>query len=76
MRARVSGLYPNYPEDFFEEGAVMPTYEYHCNACHTNFSLRERMDEHAAGGTVCPNCKSRDVERVMSGFYARTPRKS
>ena len=53
----------------------MPTYEYHCNACHANFSQREKMDEHG-GRVVCPQCKSQDVERVMSGFYARTPRKS
>jgi len=54
----------------------MPTYEYHCNACHANFSQREKMDEHGEKRVVCPQCKSRDVERVMSGFYARTPRKS
>ena len=26
--------------------------------------------------TVCPKCRSRDVERVISSFYPRTPRKS
>lgn len=54
----------------------MPTYEYHCNACHENFSTREKMSEHRTEHAVCPRCKSRDVQRVMSGFYARTPRKS
>jgi putative FmdB family regulatory protein len=54
----------------------MPTYEYHCRSCDRNFSVRERMDEHSASGAVCPNSRSRDVERVISDFYPRTPRKS
>jgi putative FmdB family regulatory protein len=54
----------------------MPTYEYHCRSCNRDFSVRERMDQHSASGAVCPECRSRDVERVISDFYPRTPRKS
>jgi putative FmdB family regulatory protein len=54
----------------------MPTYEYHCRACHETFSLRERISEYASGAVTCPKCHSRDVERLMSDFYAKTPRKS
>ncbi|HXY29183.1 MAG TPA: zinc ribbon domain-containing protein [Gemmatimonadaceae bacterium] len=54
----------------------MATYEYRCRSCHATFSVRERMSEYDAAHAVCPQCKSRDVERVLSEFYARTPRKS
>ncbi len=54
----------------------MPTYEFQCRKCGEHFTrarahLRSRQVE-----TACPKCKSSDVERVLSGFYARTPRKS
>lgn len=54
----------------------MPTYEYRCRACHQSFVVRERISEHEAANVLCPKCRSRDVDRVMSDFYARTPRKS
>lgn len=54
----------------------MPTYDYHCRSCGRDFSTREKIADHDPGAATCPNCKSRDVERVMAGFYARTPRKS
>lgn len=54
----------------------MPTYEYECRSCHETFSIRERMSEHGAGQIQCPKCHSRDIRRLMSGFYAKTPRKS
>ncbi|HEX5436298.1 MAG TPA: zinc ribbon domain-containing protein [Gemmatimonadaceae bacterium] len=54
----------------------MPMYEYRCTACHETFSRQEKMAEHDTARPVCPKCKSRKVMRLMSGFYARTPRKS
>jgi putative FmdB family regulatory protein len=54
----------------------MPTYEYRCRQCHENFTVRERISDHTPENMVCPRCRSRDVDRVMSAFYARTPRKS
>lgn len=54
----------------------MPTYEYRCRACHERFAVREPISEHRAGSATCPKCHSRDVERLMSDFYAKTPRKS
>ncbi len=54
----------------------MPTYEYYCRACKHPFSVREKMDAHDPQHATCPRCKSGDVERVITGFYARTPRKS
>ncbi len=54
----------------------MATYEYRCRACGESFTQREKISEHDPSTAVCPRCQSRDVERLMSGFYARTPRKS
>ena len=54
----------------------MPTYEYECRTCHERFTVHERISAHQAGSVTCPKCRSREVDRVMSGFYARTPRKS
>lgn len=54
----------------------MPTYEYRCRACHESFTVREHISEHQSAGATCPRCHSRDVERLMSDFYAKTPRKS
>ena len=64
------------PRHVFTRGPNMATYEYRCRSCHATFSVRERMSEYDAAHAVCPQCKSRDVERVLSEFYARTPRKS
>ena len=54
----------------------MPTYEYRCRSCGESFSTHESISEHGSARAVCPKCKSNDVERVMSGFYAKTARKS
>jgi len=54
----------------------MPTYEYHCRSCHESFTVREHISGHGERSVTCPHCKSQDVERVMSDFYAKTPRKS
>lgn len=54
----------------------MATYEFRCRVCHETFTVREKMDAYDPKAAVCPRCQSRDVERLMSGFYARTPRKS
>ena len=54
----------------------MPTYEYRCRSCNESFSTQERISEYDTARAICPRCKSADVQRVMSGFYAKTARKS
>ena len=54
----------------------MPSYEYQCRACGETFTRRESIAEHGAGAVSCPKCQSKDVEQRMSGFYAKTARKS
>ena len=54
----------------------MATYEYHCRVCQQNFTVREKISEYDTSHATCPKCGSRDVERRMSDFYAKTARKS
>ena len=43
----------------------MPLYDFHCRACGHEFEALVR-----AGGEapVCPSCKGRDLERLLSTF--------
>ena len=54
----------------------MPTYEFRCRVCQETFTRREKISDYDPKTAVCPRCQSREVERLMSDFYARTPRKS
>ncbi|MDQ3698797.1 MAG: zinc ribbon domain-containing protein [Gemmatimonadota bacterium] len=54
----------------------MPTYEYQCRACGEQFARREPITEHGAANVSCPKCQSREIDQRMSGFYAKTARKS
>jgi len=54
----------------------MPTYEFRCKECGTVFELREHIAEHETSHPPCPNCKSEEVEHVLTDFYAMTPKKS
>lgn len=54
----------------------MPTYEYQCKSCRKTFSVRERISQSSRSDVRCPACQSREVERRLSEFYAKTPRKS
>ncbi len=55
----------------------MPVYEYRCRSCDERFTKTESIAEHSASGhTVCPKCRSTEVERVISASYPRTARKS
>jgi putative FmdB family regulatory protein len=58
------------------EGILMATYEYHCRVCQQDFTVREKISEYDRSHATCPKCGSRDVERRMSDFYAKTARKS
>jgi putative FmdB family regulatory protein len=54
----------------------MPTYEYRCEKCRKKFSVVAAMAEHGKKKVSCPKCKSRKVVQLLSGFTARTSRKS
>ena len=42
----------------------MPAYEYRCDACESNFELRQKMSEKAL--EACPHCGGQ-VRRLISG---------
>jgi putative FmdB family regulatory protein len=54
----------------------MPTYEYRCRECKKQFERVEALSEHGHGRLQCPQCKSRQVEQVLTPFFAKTARKA
>lgn len=54
----------------------MPTYEYRCLECNETFARVERMTEHGDEKPVCPKCRSKKVEPLLSPVFAKTSKKS
>jgi putative FmdB family regulatory protein len=54
----------------------MPTYEYRCRDCHEVFDRAEPLAEHGAKSPHCPKCRSKNVEQVLTPFFAKTSHKS
>lgn len=55
----------------------MPTYEYRCRECKNVFDRVEPLADHGHGRPPqCPQCKSRQVEQVLTPFFAKTARKA
>jgi putative FmdB family regulatory protein len=47
----------------------MPMYEYRCQKCSTRFEMLRRMAD-ADCDLECPECRSEEVERLLSAFSA------
>jgi putative FmdB family regulatory protein len=47
----------------------MPMYEYRCRKCSKRFELLRRMAD-ADRDLECPECRSDEVERLLSAFSA------
>jgi putative FmdB family regulatory protein len=54
----------------------MPTYPFRCSKCGAEFERVMTVAEREKARPVCPDCKGRKVEPVLSGFFAKTSRKS
>ena len=54
----------------------MPTYEYRCRECHQVFDRVEPLAEHGGKHQQCPKCKSKNVEQILTPFFAKTSHKS
>jgi putative FmdB family regulatory protein len=54
----------------------MPTYEYRCRDCQNVFDRVERLTEHGEKAPACPKCKSKNVQQVMTPFFAKTSHKA
>jgi putative FmdB family regulatory protein len=55
---------------------AMPTYEYRCNHCEEVFERQQHVAENEKAHPRCPRCVSRDVQPVLSDFYAETSKKA
>ena len=47
----------------------MPLYEYRCRVCGRSFELLRRMAD-ADRDLECPECRSEEIERLLSTFAA------
>ena len=49
----------------------MPTYEYRCTACETEFVTRQKMTDEPL--KVCPHCEQETLQKVISpsGFILK-----
>jgi putative FmdB family regulatory protein len=54
----------------------MPTYEFLCTKCQKEFSITTTIKERETTKPTCPACGSTELEPIMSGFFAKTSRKS
>ena len=55
---------------------TMPTYEYRCRDCHRVFDRVEPLAQHGEKSPSCPKCKSKNVEQVLTPFFAKTSHKA
>lgn len=55
----------------------MPAYEYVCQDCKKEFTAFFTIKEYEASPKVrCPHCKSDKAQRKLTGFFAKTSKKS
>ena len=58
------------------EVIAMPIYDYRCQACRRSFQVVQTISAHEKARPKCPKCKSSKVERVLTGAFVKTSRKS
>lgn len=54
----------------------MPIYDYKCLDCNKEFTVIQTLKEHEEGETECPNCKGKNIKRLLGTFFASTSKKS
>jgi putative FmdB family regulatory protein len=54
----------------------MPSYEFFCEKCNTQFSLYLSLADYEKKKYTCPKCNSRNVRQQISVFQTKTSRKS
>jgi putative FmdB family regulatory protein len=56
---------------------IMPSYEYECKDCKKDFTIFLSLKElEAKPKIICPHCESDNVDRKLTGFFAKTDKKS
>jgi putative FmdB family regulatory protein len=56
--------------------STMPIYVFRCGACGEQFERTMAVAERVKAVPPCPKCGSERVQPVLSGFSAKTSRKS
>ena len=54
----------------------MPIYVFRCEKCNHQFEKAMTVAERETSRPVCPKCKGRKSVPVLTGFFAKTRRKS
>ena len=54
----------------------MPLYEFLCRKCEAEFSLTMTMKERETATIKCERCSAKDLEPILSSFFAKTSKKS
>jgi putative FmdB family regulatory protein len=54
----------------------MPLYDFHCAKCQKDFTLALPVQDYDRKSFACPECKSKDVERVFENVGVVTSKKS
>lgn len=54
----------------------MPVYDYRCNNCRKKFSLKMTVSQLEKGKPKCPKCGSKKTQKLVTGFFAVTSKKS
>lgn len=54
----------------------MPLYEFECKKCKKIFTVALSLKDHEKGGVACPGCGSKEVEQLISPFFAKTDSKT
>ena len=64
-------------EDMEMKGDGMPAYEYVCKDCNREFTVFLSIREYEEKQEMkCPKCQSDNVKRKLTGFFAKTSKKS
>ncbi len=54
----------------------MPMSEFFCEGCKKTVGPVLTMKDRDGGNVTCPHCKGKTLEPLMTGFFAKTSRKS
>jgi putative FmdB family regulatory protein len=54
----------------------MPVYVFRCVKCNSQFEKTLTLAQREKAKPACPKCKGHKVVPVLSGFFAKTRRKS
>ena len=54
----------------------MPTYEFMCQKCEKQFSVNISISDYEKKKYKCPECGSKKVKQLITGFQTVTSRKS